>query len=276
MPIFARSEGVPTGNLGFLRQMMPYLLPGRNESAVLIRQEIHATPSSEFLAEVNRTRPEDRPGTQFHLVLRAIARALYEFPRLNRFVVGGRHYDRKGVWIAFTAKVRFDLEAPIFAVKMPFPEGEPLGAMIDRIYATLGEGRSGRESRTDKEVKLFLRLPGPLRRLVVRAGRWLDAFGLLPATMIAHDPMYSSAFVANLGSVGLDAAYHHLYEYGTTPVFVTMGRLHRAPFVREDGSVTSREVFVLKCTYDERTEDGFYCARALERLRYLLEHPGEL
>ena len=55
-----------------------------------------------------------------------------------------------------------------------------------------------------------------------------------------------------------------------------MGRLHRAPFVREDGSVTSREVFVLKYTYDERTEDGFYCARALERLKHLLEHPAEL
>ncbi len=106
--------------------------------------------------------------------------------------------------------------------------------------------------------------------------RRLNHWNLVPASMIANDPMFASAFVANLGSVGIDACYHHNYEYGTIPIFVVMGRLHRAPVVVGENEIEVRQVFELKYTYDERIEDGFYCARGLERLQYLLEHPGEL
>jgi pyruvate/2-oxoglutarate dehydrogenase complex dihydrolipoamide acyltransferase (E2) component len=106
--------------------------------------------------------------------------------------------------------------------------------------------------------------------------RRLDAWGLLPASFSAGDPLYASAFIANLGSVGLDAAYHHLYEYGTIPIFVTIGRVRRVAVALEDGSVASREVVTLRWTYDERIEDGFYAARALDRLREALEDPDQL
>jgi hypothetical protein len=277
MALRERFDGTPaTTHLPQLRRMMPYLMPTRNEAYVLFSQEVDAAPTREFAAELNRSRPAGRGVTQFHLLLRAITRALHEFPRLNRFVVGGRHYQRHGIWISFSGKQRMDADAPVFARKLEFFPEESIGAMVDRIYAVLESSRAGRESASDREVSTLLRVRGPLLRIAVRAGRWLDAWGLLPRTMLDDDPLYSSVFVANLGSVGLDAAYHHLFEHGTTPVFVTMGRVHRAPFVAEDGSVRSREIFVLKYTFDERTEDGFYAARALERLRYLLEHPAEL
>ncbi len=110
----------------------------------------------------------------------------------------------------------------------------------------------------------------------MRVVRRLDAWGLLPPSYSAGDPLYASAFVANLGSVGLDAAYHHLYEYGTIPIFVTIGRLHQRPVVLPDGAVGSRKIVTLRYTYDERVEDGFYAARALERLHELLETPERL
>lgn len=276
MPIKERSDGRATEGLGSLRRMMPYLMPTRNEAYVLFEQQIDAVPSRERALALSRERSPDHPVTQFHLLLRALVLVFGEFPRLNRFVVGGRHYDRDGIWIAFSAKMRLDAEAPVFARKMRFAPSEPLLDMVDRIYAVLEEGRSGRESASDREVAAILRLPSFARRLAVRLGRRLDAASLLPRAMVENDPLYSSAFVANLGSVGLDAAYHHLFEHGTTPIFLTMGRVHRAPVVAADGSVTSREVFGLKFTFDERTEDGFYAARALERLKDLLEHPEAL
>jgi hypothetical protein len=214
--------------------------------------------------------------TLFHCVLRAIGVALTEFPRLNRFVVGSRLYDRRGIWLAFSAKQRMHRDAPIFTAKIDYRHDESLPAMVDRLLAILGEGRSGRETAADREVKTFLRLPGPLLRFAVRAQRVLDGWNLLPTALIKDDPLYASAFIANLGSVGLDAAFHHLYDYGTIPVFVTMGRVHRTPLVHDDGSVGSHEVFTLRYTYDERVEDGFYAARALERLAACLASPGEL
>ena len=276
MPLTQRKDGRSIPGLGNLRRMMPYLMPTRNEAYVLFAQEIHAVPSRELAERLNRERSPDRPVTQFHMLLRGLTRVFAEFPRLNRFVVGGRHYDRDGIWIAFSAKMRLDLDAPVFARKMRFSPDETLLEMVDRIYEVLLEGRSGRESASDREVHAILRLPGFLRGAVIKLGRRLDAAGLLPQAMIDNDPLYSSAFVANLGSVGLDAAYHHMFEHGTTPIFLTMGRVHRAPFVRDDGSVGSREVFAIKYTFDERTEDGFYAAHGLERLRELLENPTQL
>jgi len=214
--------------------------------------------------------------TLFHLVLRALGVIFTEFPRLNRFVSGSRLYQRRGVWLAFSGKQRLERDAPLFTAKIPFDPAERLDGMVERILASLGTGRSGRETATDREIKTFLRLPAPVLRFGVRAARRLDAWGMLPASFTAGDPLYASVFVANLGSVGLDAAYHHLYEWGTIPVFVTIGRLQHVPVVLPDGTVTSREVFTLRYTYDERIEDGFYAARALERLQALLESPEQI
>jgi len=259
-----------------VRRIMPFLMPTKNGAFVLFEQQIDAAPVHRFLAARNAGRTDATAITLFHLVLRAIGLALVEFPRLNRFVAGSRIYERRGIWLAFSAKQRLERDAPIFTVKLRFEPEEPLDAMVARIRGLLVEGRSGRESATDREIKTFLRLPAPLLRLGVRVVRRLDAWGLLPASFVDPDPLYASAFVANLGSVGLDAAYHHLYEYGSIPIFATLGRLHRAPVVLSDGSVASREVFTLRYTYDERVEDGFYAARALERLQGYLEAPERL
>ena len=276
MPLLARPDGAPVPDVHPMRRIMPFLMPTKNGAFVLFEQEVAAAPIRELLATLNADRPADRPITFFHLVLRGLGIVLGEFPRLNRFIAGSRVYQRNGIWLSFSAKQRMERDAPIFTAKVKVDPTEPLVTMVDRVLGTLSEGRSGRESATDREVKLFLRVPAPLLRLGVRIVKRLDAWGLLPASFTRDDPLYASAFIANLGSVGLDAAFHHLFEYGTIPIFVTIGRFHRAPFVRDDGSVASREIVVLRYTYDERIEDGFYAARALERLHALLAEPGRL
>jgi hypothetical protein len=273
---FARPDGVPVESVHPVRRIMPFLMPSKNGAFVLFEQQVAAAPARRFLEALNAGRPPERAVTLFHLVLRGLGLVLFEFPRVNRFVAGSRLYQRRGVWLSFSAKERLERDAPLFTAKIRFDPEEKLDAMVERIHAALHTGRSGRESATDREIRTFLRLPAPILRLGVRAVRRLDAWGLLPASYSADDPLYASAFVANLGSVGLDAAYHHLYEYGTIPIFMTIGRLQRAPVVLENGSLASREVFALRYTYDERIEDGFYAARALERLQELLEQPERL
>ena len=271
-----RFDGTPVPNVHPVRRIMPFIMPTKNGAFVLFEHDIPTAPLLAFLADVNRRRPAERPITMFHCVLRAIGIALSEFPRLNRYVGGSRLYARKAIWLAFSAKQRLERDAPLFTAKIRFAADEPLDDFAARVLGAVREGRSGRESATDREIKAFLRLPAPVLRLGVRAVRRLDAWGLLPASFSADDPLYASAFVANLGSVGLDAAYHHLYEYGTIPIFVTIGRLHQAPIVRPDGTLGVREVFTLRYTYDERIEDGFYAARALAHLHALLEEPARL
>lgn len=268
------TEGTPVTGLHPLRRMMPFLMRGRNEAFVLFEQQIPTAPLRPVLERLGRERPPDRRVTFFHCVLYAVGSTLHEFPRLNRFVAGSRLYDRHGIWLSFSGKQRLDTEAPLFTAKIPFRPGEPFVAFVDRVLAAVGAERSGRDTAAAREVRRLVRLAPPLLRLAVRASHRLHARGWLPASLVETDPLHASAFLANLGSVGLDAAWHHLYEHGSIPIFLTMGRLHRAPVVLEDGSVTSREVFVLRYTYDERIEDGFYAARALEHLAAMLARPA--
>jgi 2-oxoacid dehydrogenase/acyltransferase catalytic subunit len=271
-----RPDATPVASVHPVRRIMPFIMPTKNGAFVLFEQQVPVEPARRFLAALNAERPPERAVTLFHLVLRAIGMALHEFPRLNRFVAGSRLYERRGIWLSFSAKQRLERDAPLFTAKVGFDPAEPLVAMADRVLTAVGEGRSGRESATDREIKFFLRFPTPILRVGVRIMRRLDAWGLLPASFSAGDPLYASVFVANLGSVGLEAVYHHLYEYGTIPIFVSIGRIRRVPVVLADGSVASREAFMLRYTYDERIEDGFYAARALERLQALLEEPERL
>jgi hypothetical protein len=150
-------------------------------------------------------------------------------------------------------------------VKRRFEPCESLDAMIDGTLGRLREGRSDATSSSDKSMDLLLRMPGALVRAVLWLLDRIDSLGLLSKAMIDSDPLYTSAFVANLGSVGLEAAYHHLWERGPCPIHCVVGRVARGP----DG----RRRMVLKWTFDERTEDGFYAARALAMVRERLESP---
>jgi hypothetical protein len=115
-------------------------------------------------------------------------------------------------------------------------------------------------------------LPGPLVRLLVGLVRLLDRWNLVPGWFLRDDPMYSSLFLANLGSVGVSDAYHHLYEYGTTSIFGVMGAPQRMPFVEGD-AIAVREGLRVRFTFDERIEDGFYSARSLSVAQSIMEDP---
>src|SRR5438093_9647027 len=203
MPLFSRPDATLVPSVHPVRRSMPFRMPSRNGAFVLFGQEVAAEPARQALERLNAGRSPERAITLFHLVLRAIGLALAEFPRLNRFVAGSRLYQRRGIWLAFSAKQRLERDAPIFTKKISFDPGEPLAAMVDRIHAAVGEGRSGRASATDREINLFLRLPAPVLRLGVRLVRRLDAWGPLPPASSAADPPSAPPSVPTLGTAAL-------------------------------------------------------------------------
>jgi hypothetical protein len=273
---FSRSDADLVPDVHPVRRIMPFVMSTRTESAVLCREQVLAAPAQAFLASLNAKRSPERPASLFHMVLRSLALCIHDRPRVNRFVAGGRYYQRRGVWLSFSGKRGMSDDAPIYTAKRLFSKEETFEEMVDSLWDTQLAGRSGKESDTDKEISLLLKMPPFVLQRVVRIGRWLNERNLFPKVMIDSDPLFATAFVANLGSVGIDACYHHNYDYGTIPVFLTVGRLKKIPIVNEAGEIVAAEVFDLKYTYDERTEDGFYVSRGLAMITRRLEHPEEL
>lgn len=252
--------------------MMPFLMRGRNEAAVYFEQILDVTRTQAWLDA--HAAAGGGHATVFHVVLHALAGVLHERPRLNRFAVGRRLYDRRGVHLSFAAKKRMADDAPLATVKREFPAGERFADMIAALGGAVDDARSDRPSSVDRELDVLLRLPGPLLDAAVGLLHRLDAWGLAPRALTDTDPMYASAFVANLGSIGIDAAYHHLYEHGTCPLFVAVGRIQPRPLIDGAGAVVVRPTLAIRYTYDERIEDGLYCARGLELIQRRVEDPA--
>jgi hypothetical protein len=260
---FTRPDGVPAEPVAPYRRFMPALMPTRGASAVYFEHRVRLDKTMAFLDRHDGA-------TVFHVVVWALVRTLAERPRLNRFVAGGRHWQRDGIWISYTAKTAFDDDAPLVELKRRFDPDASFADVVKLVHEDVALARSpsggAAPSSTDKELALLLKLPHTLRRAAVLAVNRVDALGLLPKSWIEPDPFFASVFVTNLGSIGIDAAFHHLYDYGNIPIFCAIGK------ITDDHAGVPH--LTLRFTYDERVEDGFYAAKALDRLRAYVEDPA--
>lgn len=263
-----RADATRVRDVSTMRRFMPFVSPRRNESLVYFDSEIEVGPALRFLEQRNATRPPGRKLTLFHLYLRSLALILALRPNVNRFTKGGRLWQRRGVWLTFSAKQEIAEGARLLTIKREFREAESLAEMADAVLDQLTAQRGGATTASDREMKLALRvLPPLLTRALMGLLHGADHLGLLTKSMIDADPLFTSAFVANLGSLGMDPGYHHLWEHGTCSVFAMLGR------VEDRGAA---RVMPVRYTYDERVEDGLYAGTALADVKAFLEEPERL
>jgi len=261
-----RPDATAVRELSAMRRFMPYVSPRRNDSVFHLAQDMDVEAALEFLEEKNRERPNDRPITLFHLLLRSSGQGLELRPGVNRFVKGGRLWQRDGVWLTFSAEMRGEDGSPLITVKRRFePAHESLDQMLDGVYGLIRPAPTERKSISDKQLHVRLRLPGFVIRATVGVLRFADCFGLVPRGMIEADPLYASIFFADAGSVGHEAGFHHLWEHGTCSIFCVMSKIKRGP----DG----RRFMTVCWTYDERIEDGLYSNITIAGIKKRIENP---
>src|SRR5262249_2320961 len=161
MPLFRRPDGDLITDESPVRRMIPYIMRGRNESAVYHDELVDISRVRPWMPAWNQSHP-DAAITMVHIFLVGIAKGLQARPGMNRFVSGGRIYQRRGNFLSFAAKKKFDDKSPLVTVKVEIPESEPFLETIRKIKNAIGEGRSGAVSMLYKELKLALPLPRPL------------------------------------------------------------------------------------------------------------------
>jgi hypothetical protein len=148
---------------------------------------------------------------------------------------------------------------------------------VDEVRAMVGavvhRERQGERQADDHLVDFFASWPRPVLNGVARTIRFLDYHNLMPRSLVSAIPLYTSVYVVNTGSLGVDAPYHHLYEHGSASIFVAIGTAEKEPVVDELGDVIARTCVHLVYTLDERASDGFYFAKTAEVFRQLVSRP---
>jgi pyruvate/2-oxoglutarate dehydrogenase complex dihydrolipoamide acyltransferase (E2) component len=106
--------------------------------------------------------------------------------------------------------------------------------------------------------------------------RALDFHGKLPKAIHRASPFHTSLFITDLGSLGIKPVYHHLYDLGTTSLFIAFGAKERRRETDREGKHVERKYVGVTVTTDERICDGHYFASAFKYIASLLKNPAEL
>ncbi len=254
------------------RKLLFHFLPTRVESQVTFDLEVRSEKLEAFIAQHRPTWGM----TMTHATVAACAKILESNPRMNRFVSGRRLYQRHGRWITFDVKrTKMGREAKLAAVKIQIGEREHLQELCTKINSQIQVERSGKPTHADAQLMVLNFLPRPFLAFVVWLLDWANDHNILPAHLIRDDPMFTSIFLGNMGSLGMDAPSHHLFEHGNCPVFIMVGKIREIPIVEGDHLTVGRS-FLIRITYDERIDDGLNAKYGIEALRTALENPEHL
>jgi hypothetical protein len=265
----ARPDGALIGDLHPYRRLMQFVMPSRTESIVYMETKVRAERLEAYLVRAR----ESFGGNVTHAAVAAVAIGLAQTPPLNRFVSGRRVYQRHGRWVTFAAKrTKGNAGSALSEVKVRIREGETFAQLCQRLNDRIHTERSGVQTDADQQFELFNSLPRFALRPLQALLRRLDYYNLLPGQFIVDDGMYTSCFLANLGSLGMEAAYHHLYEWGNCPLFMMVGATKDEPVV-EDGELTVGRVMTVRWSYDERIADGLTARHGIDDVVKVLEDP---
>lgn len=270
-----RKDAYYIPGLDAVHVMMPYMFGKRTENEAVLGEVIDLTAIDKFLAQKNAGSP-DFKYTWFHVITAIVAKTISLRPKMNWFIAGGRYYERKQIQIAFNVKRQFSDEGEEAMAKFIFnPEGEaPIEQVHSYVRDFVGRVRGKTESvGIDGALEFVKKLPRPIFRLVAWTFKKMEYYGIYPQSLAKDDPSYSSCYITNLGSIKMNADYHHLYNWGTVSFFLVIGEKKNRPFFHEDGSYELHNTIKLGLTVDERIADGYYFAKTLRLMRHLVAHP---
>ena len=255
--------------------IMPYLMPNRCDSEVYIEELIDVTEMVKSIEAHNSVNKEFRL-TPFHVITAAVGKIIYHRPYLNRFVAGRRLYQRNKITLAFVVKRRFNDEAEESLLVTEIKEDTTLEQISRRIAGDAQTIRKEGGNDINDLLDKLSKLPRWLMRLAMCVFRFLDFHGWMPESICRGDSNYASVLLSNLGSIKCNAVYHHLNNYGTNSIVITIGRIHKELMADDDGNTSVRDVVAIGATADERIADGFYFARSIRMLEEILRDPQQL
>lgn len=269
-----RKDGIWVRDIPGLNVMMSSLYPNRCDCEVCMHEELDITKLLEYIYKKNSDDPAHKTKL-FHCIVAMMVRIVNTRRYLNRFVRTNRIYERDEITVSFVAKRAFNDTAEEALVTYKAKKDHTIKDVTKFILGEVDEVRNTKNKKKDlnSTINKVARLPRPLLRMITGFVRWLDKYGKVPKSLTHGDPAYSTVLLSNLGSIKCPSVYHHLNNYGTNSIMMTIGTMKKKNILNSDGSIETKDVVDISVTADERIADGFYFAKSIKMLNYLCLHP---
>lgn len=265
-----RADGRRLKKINPIFLLMPHIMKRRSDAQVFYSQEIPIAPLDEYIAK------KDAEGIKMSymaIIYASLVRIIAEKPLINRFVMNGKIYARNSIDISLVIKKGMSETADETPLKLHFDGSENIFDIRNRLEQTIIQNKEvTAENATDKLAKTLSFVPSWLIKFIVNFLMFLDRHDLLPKFIIEASPFHTSAFLTNVGSLGIDSIYHHLYDFGTTGVFLAMGK-KRKSLINVDEALAEEKTLSLRWVLDERICDGYYYANAVKLFNKYMKRP---
>lgn len=270
-----RSGRIPVRDLDAFHILMPYLVPGRTNNEAVLTEDVDIENIQKYVDKKNAENPAYKY-TWFQVITAAIAKTIYLRPKMNYFITGRKFYERTEIQTAFVVKRTFDDHSEESCAKWILdPEGaSPIEQLHTFLEKFVNKVRVNKEiDHSSQTMNVFKYIPSFLLSLVFGVIKLMDRWGIYPRSFQLDDPCYSSVFITNLGSIKMDADYHHIFNWGTNSFFVVVSEKKKRLIVNEDGTTAVRDTIKIALTIDERIADGYYFAKSVKLLKQILQNP---
>lgn len=263
-----RPDGKRLRNCDPMYTVAAYIMDKRMDAMNAITIDIPLDPIQEYL---NKKRKEGVNISHMAVIIAGMLRITAEFPELNRFIVNKKAYARNEFAVSMVVLKNGDASHGTMS-KMYFDYNDTIFDVNNNINKFVEENRESPDNNgTEKLIKFLLSMPGVLP-VGVGLFKWLDKHGLLPKAIIDMSPFHNTFVISNLASIRTNHIYHHIYEFGTTSMILTMGNSREVP-KRKGGEIVFEKCMPIGVVMDERIASGSYFAIAFRRLKQYLRNP---
>lgn len=270
-----RRDGRKIRTLPPMQYIAVCIMHKRNDAQNLFKSTIDYASIDKYIKE---KREQGLAGFGFmHVMVAAYIRMVSQKPALNRYIAGWKIFSRNEIILSMMIKKEMKVNAQESAIKVRFQPTDTAEDVYRRMEEAIEIARQEGDSNVfDKVARVINHLPTVLLRWFISFMQFLDYFGIMPKVVEEASPFHSSVYVSNLGSLGIPPIYHHLYNFGNTPIFITFGAKRRELQLNPDGTTSAHTMIDYTITTDERTTDGHYLATALKGLEKLFRTPEKL
>ena len=259
-----RKDGKYIKPEGSIAVLFPFIFDRRTDAEVSTTIDFDLEELCKWVDKQNKSGDLEYKMTYFHAILACFGKVFFICIRLNRFIKNKILYERDKITFAFIAKDKFtdNADEKIICLELdPKDTGlDMTRKMAIDVFKTKSEGKND----FDDTLKIFTSLPKWLLNLVVKFVKFLDKHGWNPKALTEGDTNYSTVIFSNLGSIKSNSCYHHLNEYGTNSIVITIGTIKK---------VNGKRTVDMTFTLDERIADGFYFAKSVNMAQELANQP---
>ena len=254
--------------------IIPQVMRKRVDSQVYFDAELDITNLERFVREKSVS---EIPGLKmYHVYIATMLRLFTQRPYLNRFAVGGKVYQRNYFSTSMAVKKRGEKEQ-ITTIKIAFDPMDTLKDVVEKFNRLVEENKEvADENGTDKTAKVLGHMPAWSTHAIVALLDFLDRHGKMPKYINKVSPFHTSFFITNMGSLGIPAIYHHLYEFGSTSIFLAIGNKKSINELNDEGTPESKRKMGIKVVADERICEGAYYANSMRLLSKIIKDPEKL